>query len=245
VGRAAAFAQRLGLPIRDPGLLEQALVHSSYLHEHPEAAAGHNERLEYLGDAVVSLAVSEVLYARHPDDDEGILSARRAAIVSTIGLSRLAGRLELGELLLLGEGEAARGGRRRPSLLASSFEAVTGALYLDLGWTATRDWLVRLAAPELDHDVPIGTLKSPKSRLQEHTQQTTGGRPSYHLLDATGPDHEKLFQIEVSVDGVVLGRGLGSSRRIAETEAAAQALESLRSMPSLDRADGDAEGRRA
>ena len=242
MGRAAAFAQRLGLPIRDPGLLEQALVHSSYLHEHPEAAAGHNERLEYLGDAVVSLAMSEVLYARHPDDDEGILSARRAAIVSTSGLSRLAGRLELGELLLLGEGEAARGGRRRPSLLASSFEAVTGALYLDLGWTATRDWLVRLAAPELDHDVPIGTLKSPKSRLQEHTQRTTGGRPSYHLLDVTGPDHEKQFQIEVSVEGVVLGRGLGPSRRIAETEAAAQALEALRSMLLSDRSAGDTEG---
>jgi ribonuclease-3 len=244
VGRAAAFAQRLGLPIRDPGLLEQALVHSSYLHEHPEAAAGHNERLEYLGDAVVNLAMSEVLYARHPDDDEGILSARRAAIVSTSGLSRLAGRIELGELLRLGEGEAARGGRRRPSLLASSFEAVTGALYLDLGWSA-RDWLVRLAAPELDHDVPIGALKSPKSRLQEHTQRTTGGRPSYHLLDATGPDHEKEFQIEVSVDGVVLGRGVGSSRRIAETEAAAQALESLRPMRSIDRAAGDAGGRPA
>ena len=245
MGRAAAFAQRLGLPLRDPGLLEQALVHSSYLHEHPEAAAGHNERLEYLGDAVVNLAMSEVLYARHPQDDEGILSARRAAIVSTSGLSRLAGRIELGELLLLGEGEAARGGRRRPSLLASSFEAVTGALYLDLGWTATRDWLVRLAAPELDHDVPIGALKSPKSRLQEHTQRMTGGRPSYRLLDATGPDHEKQFQIEVSVDGVVLGRGLGSSRRIAETEAAAQALESLRSMRSMERSAGDAEGRPA
>jgi ribonuclease-3 len=245
VGRAAAFAQRLGLPIRDPGLLEQALVHSSYLHEHPEAAAGHNERLEYLGDAVVNLAMSEVLYARHPEDDEGVLSARRAAIVSTSGLSRLAGRIELGDLLLLGEGEAARGGRRRPSLLASSFEALTGALYLDLGWTATRDWLVRLAAPELDHEVPIGALKSPKSRLQEHTQRTTGGRPSYHLLDATGPDHEKQFQIEVSVDGVVLGRGLGSSRRIAETEAAAQALETLRSTRSIERAGGDAEGRPA
>jgi ribonuclease-3 len=241
VGRAVAFAQRLGLPIRDPGLLEQALVHSSYLHEHPEAAAGHNERLEYLGDAVVNLAISEVLYARHPEDDEGILSARRAAIVSTSGLSRLAGRLELGDVLLLGEGEAARGGRRRPSLLASSFEAVAGALYLDLGWTVTRDWLVRLATPELDRDTPIGSLKSPKSRLQEHTQRTTGGRPSYHLLDATGPDHEKQFQIEVSVDGVILGRGLGSSRRIAETAAAAQALESLRSMRSGDRAAGDAE----
>ena len=228
MGSAAALARRLGLRIRDPDLLDQALVHSSYLHEHPEAARGHNERLEFLGDAVVNLAISEVLFERHPGDDEGLLSARRAAIVSTIGLSRLAGRLELGDSLLLGEGEAARGGRRRPSLLASAFEAVTGALYLDLGWRATRDWLVRLATPELEHIAPAGSLKSPKSRLQEHTQRTSGGRPTYRVLDASGPDHEKVFRIEVEVDGVVLGRGEGPSRRIAETAAATQALEALR-----------------
>src|SRR3954471_6310272 len=113
---ADALIERLGLPIRDRDLFAQALVHSSWLHEHPDAARGHNERLEFLGDAVVNLAMSEVLFARHPGDDEGILSARRAAIVSTTGLSRLAGRLELGDSLLLGEGEAARGGRRRPAL---------------------------------------------------------------------------------------------------------------------------------
>jgi ribonuclease III len=228
VGRAAAFAERLGLPVRDQELLEQALIHSSYLHEHRGAVRGHNERLEFLGDAVVNLAMSDALYVRHPDDDEGILSARRAAIVSTTGLSRLAGRIGLGDVLLLGEGEAARGGRRRPSLLASSFEAVAGAMYLDLGWEATRDWLVTLAAPELELDTPIMTLKSPKSRLQEYTQRTAGNRPAYHLLDAVGPDHEKLFRIEVSVEGRVLGRGEGPSRRVAETAAAAQALEAIR-----------------
>jgi ribonuclease III len=228
VGRAAAFAERLGLRVRDQELLEQALIHSSYLHEHRGAVRGHNERLEFLGDAVVNLAMSEALYARHPDDDEGVLSARRAAIVSTTGLSRLAGRLGIGEVLLLGEGEAARGGRRRPSLLASSFEALAGAIYLDLGWEATRDWLMRLAAPELELDAPIITLKSPKSRLQEYTQRTTGNRPSYHLLDALGPDHEKVFRIEVSVDDMVLGRGEGPSRRVAETGAAEQALETIR-----------------
>jgi ribonuclease-3 len=227
VARAAPFAERLGLPVRDLDLLEQALVHSSYLHEHPAAARGHNERLEFLGDAVVNLALTEALYARHPDDDEGILSARRAAIVSAAGLARLAARLGLGEFIYLGEGESARGGRRRPSLLASSFEAVVGAIYLDLGWSATREWLVELAAPEIALDAPESTLKSPKSRLQEFTQQTTGGRPSYVLLDALGPDHEKRFRIDVSVGGTVLGRGEGLSRREAETAAAAQALESL------------------
>src|SRR3954466_9807857 len=131
---ADALIERLGLPIRDRDLFAQALVHSSWLHEHPDAAAGHNERLEFLGDAVVSLAISEALFTRHPFDDEGLLSARRAAIVSTPGLARLASRLELGDALLLGEGEALRGGRRRPSLLASAFEAVVGSLYVQLGF---------------------------------------------------------------------------------------------------------------
>ena len=222
---ARAFADRLGLPIRDPALLEQALTHASWLHEHPEDAPGHNERLEFLGDAVISLVISEALYTRHPDDDEGDLSARRAVIVSTSGLARLAGRIDLGAALFLGEGESRRSGRRRPTLLASSFEAVVGALYLDLGFEAVRDWLTELAAPELSADGPILALKSPKSRLQEFTQQRTGGRPSYHLVEVTGPDHEKTFRVEVSIAGEVVGVGEGPSRRTAETAAASQALE--------------------
>jgi ribonuclease-3 len=223
-----AFAERLGLPVRDLDLLEQALVHSSWLHEHPDAAPGHNERLEYLGDAVVNLSISTALYDRHPDDDEGALSARRAAIVSTAGLARLAGRIDLGQALLLGEGESRRSGRRRPSLLASSFEALTGALYLDLGFDRVRDWLIALADPELALEAPVTSLKSPKSRLQEYTQRRTGNRPEYRLLEASGPDHEKSFRIEVWVDGEMLGVGEGPSRRTAETAAAAQAMERIR-----------------
>jgi ribonuclease-3 len=227
---AEALAARLGLPVRDLDLLEQALVHSSWHHEHRDGAVGHNERLEFLGDAAVNLAISEALYRRHPGDDEGYLSARRAAIVSTVGLARLAGRIDLGRFLLLGEGEAQRSGRRRPSLLASTFEAVAGALYLDLGLDAVRDWLVALAEPELSAEAPIGTLKSPKSRLQEYTQRRSGDRPTYRLVDASGPDHERSFRIEVWVDGTLLGVGQGLSRRIAETEAAAVALERLREL---------------
>ena len=223
-----AVADRLGLPVRDLGLLEQALTHSSWLHEHPDEASGHNERLEYLGDAVVNLAISGALYARHPDDDEGALSARRAAIVSTTGLARLAGRIDLGAVLMLGEGESRRSGRRRPSLLASSFEALTGALYLDLGFERVRDWLVELAGPELILEAPLTSLKSPKSRLQEYTQRRWGTRPEYRLLEATGPDHEKSFQVEAWVDGRVVGRGAGLSRREAETAAAAEAMETIR-----------------
>ncbi len=223
-----AVAERLGLPVRDLDLLEQALVHSSWLHEHPDAARGHNERLEFLGDAVVNLSISEALYARHPDDDEGALSARRAAIVSTTGLARLAGRIELGKDLMLGEGESQRSGRRRPSLLASSFEALSGALYLDLGYEPVRDWLIGLAEPELTLEAPVISLKSPKSRLQEYTQRRSGERPEYRLVDASGPDHEKSFRVEVWIDGRVIGVGAGLSRREAETAAAAQAIEAIR-----------------
>ena len=233
---ADALAERLGLSVNDRDLLAQALIHSSWLHEHPDAAPGHNERLEFLGDAVVSLAVSEALYRRHPADDEGVLSARRAAIVSTPGLARLATRLELGSYLLLGEGEAQRGGRVRPSLLASAFEALVGAIYLDLGWDTARDWIHELAAEELSADHTITTLKSPKSRLQEHTQRTTGERPLYRLVEAVGPDHEKQFRIEVEVSGRTLGVGEGPSRRIAETSAAAQALDVLRQERAASRA---------
>jgi ribonuclease-3 len=227
VDRADLLAEHLGLPITDRRLLAQALTHSSWLHEHPGEAAGHNERLEYLGDAVINLAVSEALYARHPDDDEGVLSARRAAIVSAPGLAALATRLDLGEYLALGEGEAARTGPKRPSILASAFEALAGALLLDVGWEVTRDWLLRTTAPELDAGLAPTLLKSPKSRLQEATQRTTGGRPAYRVLEAVGPDHDKVFRVEVAVGDEVLGMGVGPSRRVAETAAAAEAVEVL------------------
>jgi ribonuclease III len=228
---AAALAERLGLPVRDLDLLQQALTHSSYLHEHRDLVGGHNERLEFLGDSVVSLAISDALYRRHPDDDEGVLSARRASIVSTAGLARLAGRISLGEYLLLGEGEAQRGGRRRPTLLASAFEAVVGALYLDLGFESAGDFVVSLANLELTSERPLGALKSPKSRLQEFTQRLSGERPQYRLVDAVGPDHNKVFRVEVAVAGRVIGVGEGHSRRVAETAAAARAIELLRKSP--------------
>jgi len=176
---------------------------------------------------VVNLVISEALHGRRPDDDEGILSARRAAIVSTSGLARLARRISLGDYLLLGEGEAQRGGRARPILLASALEAVAAALFLDQGWEAARAWLCALAAPELAADAPPGLLKSPKSRLQELTQRSSGERPDYRLTEVSGPDHEKQFVVDVAVGGRIAGTGSGGSRRSAETAAAAAALEAL------------------
>jgi ribonuclease-3 len=168
--------------------------------------------------------ISEALHARHPDDDEGLLSARRAAIVSTAGLARLARRIDLGEYLLLGEGEAQRGGRNRPALLAAALEALAAAIFLDRGWPAVRAWLVELAGPELASDVAPAALKNPKSRLQELAQHGTGGRPVYHLVEVSGPDHQRRFAVEVALDGTVIGRGAGASRRSAEAAAAAAGL---------------------
>src|ERR1035437_8297430 len=237
---AAALAKRLGRSVRDLELLQQALIHSSYLHEHRDLAVGHNERLEFLGDSVVSLAISNALYRRHPDDDEGVLSARRASIVSTTGLARLAGRLGLGEYLLLGEGESQRGGRRRPALLASAVEALVGALYVDLGFEAAAAFVVDVATRELTSERPLNSLKSPKSRLQEFTQRLSGDRPQYRLGQAVGPDTDKVFRVEVAVEGRVIGTGEGHSRRLAESAAAAGAIDALRQEPGFfaDQAKG-------
>jgi ribonuclease-3 len=147
--------------------------------------------------------------------------------VSATGLSTLASRLDLGAFLSLGEGESGRAGRERPSILASAFEAIAGALLLDIGWEPTRDWIIRTAAPEIDAGLAPVLLKSPKSRLQEATQRASGGRPAYRVLEAVGPDHDKVFRVEVSVGGEVLGMGVGPSRRVAETAAAAEAVEVL------------------
>jgi ribonuclease III len=238
VERADRLAERLRLPVRDRDLLAQALTHSSWLHEHPGEARGHNERLELLGDAVVNLAVSEALFGRHPDEDEGKLSARRAAIVSASGLAELAERIDLAADLALGEGEIGRMAAR-PSLLAAAFEALAGALFLDLGWEATRDFVVGLAAPEIEAAVAPHLLKSPKSRLQEETQQF-GVRPVYRLLEAVGPDHDKVFRVEVAVADEVLGMGTGTSRRMAETEAAAEAVEVLEARAAVTPGGGPA-----
>jgi len=223
---ATELAARLGLPLGDLALLEQALVHSSYVHEQP-AGGQSNQRLEFLGDAVISLIVSEMLWERFPDDDEGSLTTRRAAIVSARGLSRIAQRLELGSYLRLGLGAATTGERTRNSVLAATFEAVCGAVYLELGLEWTRDWLRVVAGPELDEQFSVAVPKPAKSALQELSYAESGRAPHYRLLSDEGPPHARHYVVEVLVGGRVLGRGEGRSRREAETEAARHALEEL------------------
>lgn len=223
---AAELAERLGLQLADLALLSQALVHSSYQHEQP-AAGKSNERLEFLGDAVISLVVSESLWTRYPDEDEGSLTTRRAAIVSARGLSRIAQRLELDAYLVLGLGATAAGERKRRSVLAATLEAVTGAIYLDLGLDRTRAWLLEVVAPELDDQPPLDGLKPAKSALQELSYARTGHAPRYRMVSDEGPPHARHFVVEVSVGDAVLGHGEGRSRRDAETEAAQEALRAL------------------
>jgi len=224
---AGELAERLGLHFDEPALLTEALVHSSYVNEHPEGGTESNERLEFLGDAVLSLVMSEALFKRHRDEPEGILTTRRAAIVSTRGLARIARRLEIGEALVLGQGAENSGERARSSVLAGLFESIVAAIYLDQGLDAARDFILGAAAAELDAATSADALKAPKSRLQEHAFSATGRAPAYRIVSSDGPDHDRHFVVEVAIDGTVVGSGEGRSRREAETHAAEVALERL------------------
>ena len=228
------LAGRLGLEFADRTLLDEAFVHSSYVNEHPDSATDSNERLEFLGDSVLSLIISEALFIRHPAEPEGVLTTRRAAIVSTIGLARIARRLRIGEALVLGQGAENSGERRRSSVLAGLFEAIVAAIYLDRGLEAAREFVLGSARPELDAEIPVDTLKAPKSRLQERAFADTGRAPSYRIVSSEGPDPDRHFVVEVSVSGVVVGEGHGRSRREAETAAAEAALDVLHPAPGLD-----------
>lgn len=231
---ALELADRLGLEFDDPALLTEALVHSSYVNEHPEGTTESNERLEFLGDAVLSLVMSEALFKRHRDEPEGVLTTRRAAIVSTRGLARIARRLDLGTALVLGQGAENSGERGRSSVLAGLFESIVAAIYLDQGLEPAREFILTAAAQEIEAALPIDALKAPKSRLQERAFATTGRAPSYRIVSAEGPDHDRRFVVEASIDGVVLGAGEGRSRREAETIAAEAALMRLDDQGSAD-----------
>jgi ribonuclease III len=230
------LGERLGLALSDPELVRQAFVHSSYFNENPTAVAGHNERLEFYGDAVIGLAVSRLLYDRYPEEDEGFLTARRAALVNRDALAATALDIGLDRYLLLGRGETDAGGASRPSVLAACLEALAGALSLSEGDEITERVLMRLFEPRLEalNDV-AGPPKSAKSRLQEWMQRHRGMKPTYQLVSTHGPPHDQEFRVEVLLDGRATGTGVGSSRQRAEEQAAAAAL----ALVEADRPDTD------
>ena len=222
-GELLALAQRLGVTFHDIGLLHTALVHTSYANE-AQGRVAHNERLEFLGDAVLELASSTYLYTHFPRLPEGELTKTRASIVCSAALAKIAARLGLGEYLLLGHGEEMSGGRARTTNLEDAFEAVLGAIYLDQGWEAARDFALRQLAPEFDQVRHGENLQDYKTLLQELVQKTPGSTIAYELLEATGPDHAKHYRYAVVINGKTCGEGEGSSKKEAEQQAARMAL---------------------
>ena len=223
----SALQKRLGVSFQDISRLEQALVHSSYINENLEMAPASNERLEFLGDAVLSLVVAEKLYQDYSNFSEGELTQLRAALVRQETLARIAGDIGLGSSLYLGKGEEAGGGRQKPANLAAALEAVIAAVFLDQGLAKVRDCILRLMDAELKKVTNREMATDCKSELQHFAQSRKQETPVYQVIEATGPEHDRIFSVEVSLGRVVLGRGSGKSKKAAETEAARAALESI------------------
>jgi ribonuclease-3 len=219
--------EHLGVKFKKAALLQQALVHSSYTNENPEAALGSNERLEFLGDAVLGLVVADDLYAAYPYLDEGKLTELRTHLVRRDTLAEAAQNLGLGDELQLGRGEEAGGGRERPTNLARVYEAVVGAVFLDGGLTAVRHFVRRSLTSQFHLSVDGAFPSDPKSQLQELSQSLFQTTPSYRLVEAAGPDHARHFTIDVVIQGRTYGRGEGRSKQQAEKEAAREALGQL------------------
>ncbi len=216
--------EKLGYHFRDRGLLEHAMTHSSYANEHRGAGLTSNERLEFLGDSVLGVVVADYLFRTHLDMPEGELTRTRAALVCEGSLHEVARSLNLGRYLRLGKGEDAGGGRKRPSILADATEAMLAAVYLDGGMEAVRPIIRALI---LDKEREKAADRDYKTALQELVQRTPGASVSYRLMRESGPDHCRSFEMEASVDGKVIGSGVGRTKKEAEQMAAKAALEKL------------------
>ena len=217
----------LGISFQNAGLLQQALYHRSYLNEAPDQQIESNERLEFLGDAILGLVISEKLYRDYPVLSEGHLSQIRALLVRWDALARAAERIGLGGYLKMGRGEELSGGRNRPSNLAGALEALIGAAFLDGGITKARKLVLKLLGPELEKVAAGAVAVDSKSQLQHVVQARWHEIPKYRLISSVGPDHAKTFTVEVVVNSEVLGRGEGRNKKQAELAAASQALETL------------------
>ncbi|HUI88787.1 MAG TPA: ribonuclease III [Anaerolineales bacterium] len=220
------FAARLRLAFTNLSLLTRALTHRSYLNENSDALED-NERLEFLGDAVLGFVVGAWVYHHCPEMREGDLTRSRSALVRNEQLAEFARRLDLGRAMRMGRGETTSGGRNRDNLLGSTFEAVIGAIYLDQGVTAVERFMEPLLDSAKERIIQRAEICDPKSRLQEWAQAEKLGTPQYITVSSSGPDHAKVFEIEVRIKGAAYGRGRGPSKQVAEQIAAQTTLESL------------------
>ena len=218
----------LGVPFQQQELLTQALTHSSYANENPGVAPASNERLEFLGDAILGLIVAENLYRDFPGMSEGEMTRIRSILVKQETLARVAESIKLGNYLYLGKGEEASGGKDKPANLARALEALIAAVYLDHGPAVTEQLVLEILDAELLKTLYQGTIVDYKSQLQELLQAKTQQTPVYNLIETQGPDHSKKFTVEVRLGNDVLANGIGRSKKKAETEAARIALEKLK-----------------
>ncbi len=215
----------LGITFNDPNLFINAFVHRSYLNENRGFNLPSNERLEFLGDACLELIVSEYLYRTFPDEPEGILTSYRGSLVNTQSLAESARQINLGKFLLLSRGEEAGGGRDSDQLLANTFEAVLGAMYLDQGYSITQQFVTDTVITKLQSIIDNQAYKDAKSKFQELTQAEVAITPAYEVLNESGPDHEKIFTVGVKLNGRLVGQGAGPSKQKAEIAAAQDALD--------------------
>jgi ribonuclease-3 len=220
--------KHLGISFRQEYLLEQAFVHASYLNENPGFAGSSNERLEFLGDAILNFIVAEKLYKEFPELPEGNLTEIRASLVCRDTLAEIAFSLKLGDWLLLGQGEEANVGRARPSNLANAMEALVGAIYLEQGLAKARRFIFRQLKPRLDKIKAGKRTPNYKALVQEFVQGQKRPTPVYRLVETAGPDHSKQFTVEILVEGEVVGNGKGKSKKAAENQAARAAWKKLR-----------------
>lgn len=216
----------LDVSFQNKDLLKQSLVHRSYLNEHPGFALGHNERLEFLGDAVLELAVTRHLYAEFPDESEGVLTNWRASLVKSERLAEMADELKLNDFLYLSRGESKdTNSKARRYILANAFEAVVGALYLDQGFAGAEKLIQQFLLPKLKHILKNHLYLDPKSLFQEKSQEIEGITPHYKVLSENGPDHAKQFSIGVYLKDTCIANGAGASKQEAEENAARAALK--------------------
>lgn len=220
-----AFEERIGHEFRDERLLQTACTHRSYLNENRAPGREHNERLEFLGDAVLELAVTDFLFKRFPEKPEGELTMYRAALVNTVSISDAAQKLGMNDFLLLSRGEARDTGRARAIILANAFEAVIGAIYLDAGYDAAQAFIARQLFGKTDEVIEKRLWQDAKSRFQELAQERVGITPSYQLLHHVGPDHARTFTVGVFLAAERIATGEGKSKQEAEQQAAEKALE--------------------
>ncbi|HUS59763.1 MAG TPA: ribonuclease III [Nevskiaceae bacterium] len=221
--------KKLGVKFKNPRLLNQALVHRSYLNEATDKKLVSNERLEFLGDAILSFIVSEWLYQNFPDYHEGTLTNLRSNLVKTETLAKIASKFQVGKYLLLSRGEKESEGQKNPSLLANTLEAIIGAVFLDQGLQITKKLVKKNFKPLLENLIKAGEFKDYKSLLQEKIQAKTKQTPVYKTIKQVGPDHARIFTVGVYSQGKLLAKAIGKSKQEAEGKTAGQALEKLAS----------------